>query len=235
MMKPVILFVALCFSSAGAQIWDTPCPIGTSPQGQTSNPATGHLRAWLCINPDTGAITSPAIIASLPSGMIFLVLSGTCPVGATEVTALNGKMLVGTIAANGNVGTSGGSDTITPTGTISPITAVINHTHAVNITDPGHNHTQNAHTHTVQMQGGTTAATTGTHVMNSTATGGSSRVSASPDQANTATATNNSAATGVTATTSNPAGGVASITPIFSGIPFDPRPTFTRVIFCAAL
>lgn len=56
---------------------------------------------------------------------------------------------------------------------------------AVNITDPGH-------VHTLQVQGGTTAATTGTHIMTSAATGGSSRAAASPDGANSHT-------TGVTA------------------------------------
>jgi hypothetical protein len=51
------------------------------------------------------------------------------------------------------------------------------------------------HTHTIQMQGSATPATTGTHIVNSTATGGSSRAAISPDQANA------------------PAGAVASITP----------------------
>lgn len=161
--------------------------------------------------------------AALPSGLITMILAGSCPTGFTEVSALNGKMLRGTVAANGNVGTTGGNATITPTGTVAvdPITQVITHTHAVNITDPGH-------THTLQAQGSTTAATTGTHVMTSTATGGSSRAMVSPEQAN-------SKVTGVTATTSAPAGAVASITPTasFSGTPIDPSPNFTRVIFCS--
>src|SRR6266403_3232439 len=54
-----------------------------------------------------------------PSGMIVLVLSGTCPTGFTEVTALNGKMLRMTVAGNGDVGTTGGNATITPTGAVS--------------------------------------------------------------------------------------------------------------------
>lgn len=172
--------------------------------------------------------------AAVPSGLVTFVMSGTCPVGFTEVSALNGKMLKGTVTANGNVGTSGGADTITPTGTVSPITSVVNHTHSVSVTDPGHNHTQNAHTHTLQMQGGTTAATTGTHVMNSTATGGSSRAATTPDTANSTTATNNSATTGISASTANPVGGVASITPTFTGNAVDPSPSFLRVIFCSA-
>jgi hypothetical protein len=182
--------------------------------------------------------------AGLPSGLIVLMVSGTCPTGFSEVSTLNGQFLQGTIAANGDVGGTGGSDTITPLGTISasftgtPFSSVINHTHTVSITDPGHNHTQNAHTHTLQAQGGTTAATTGTHTMTSTATGGSSRTETSPEQANSTTATNNANTTGITASTANPAGGVSSITPAgnvsgtFSGTPVNPRPLFVKVIFC---
>src|SRR6266404_8928799 len=53
------------------------------------------------------------------SGMIILSISANCPSGTTEVAALNGKFLHGTVAANGNVGTSGGSATITSTGSVS--------------------------------------------------------------------------------------------------------------------
>jgi hypothetical protein len=59
---------------------------------------------------------------SLPSGALILKISGTCPQGSTENSSLSGKTLVGTTVANGNVGTSAGSDTITPTGTISALT-----------------------------------------------------------------------------------------------------------------
>jgi len=155
----------------------------------------------------------------IPSGLITMVLSGTCPTGFTEATALNGKMLQGTLAANGNVGTTGGSSTITPTGSIStptftgtPFSSVINHTHTI--------------TSTLNLQGGTTAATTGTHVMTSTATGGSIRAATTGD--------------GVASTSANPSGGVASITPAgtistptFTGSPIDPSPSFVRVIFCS--
>src|SRR5882762_3143144 len=54
-----------------------------------------------------------------PSGMIVLMISGTCPSGFTEVAALNGKMLKMTLAANGDVGQAGGSATITPIGTVT--------------------------------------------------------------------------------------------------------------------
>src|ERR1051326_3242516 len=57
--------------------------------------------------------------SSIPPGMIGILLSGSCPSGWTEVSALNGKFLQGTLNANGNVGTTGGNPTITPSGSVS--------------------------------------------------------------------------------------------------------------------
>ena len=53
--------------------------------------------------------------APIAVGLLTFVVSGVCPAGWPEVSALSGKTLVGTVAANGDVGTTGGSDTITPT------------------------------------------------------------------------------------------------------------------------
>jgi len=137
----------------------------------------------------------------IPTGLIDFIASGTCPTGWTEVTAISGFFILATKAANGDVGTTGNASlsltaaaqTFTgnagtvpaETFTGTPFSSVINHTHTV--------------TTTYMVQGGTTAATTGTHVMTSTATGGSARAPASGDV--------------VSATTANPAGGVSSITP----------------------
>ncbi len=55
----------------------------------------------------------------VPANAVFMVDSGTCPTGFSEVAALSGKTLLGTLAANADVGTTGGSDTITPAGTVS--------------------------------------------------------------------------------------------------------------------
>jgi len=54
--------------------------------------------------------------SSLPRGAIIL-MQEACPAGFTELSALNGKMPLGTLVANGDVGTTGGSSSITPTGT----------------------------------------------------------------------------------------------------------------------
>lgn len=133
--------------------------------------------------------------SSVPAGSILLVASGTCPAGFVEETALDGRTLVGTTAAAGNVGTTGGSDTIT---------SVLNHTHTVSITDPGH-------THVERILNSGTAGTVGVQ-------GASAASNANASNSPTASGT-----TGISATTANPAGGVASI---------DNRSAFTRVIFC---
>lgn len=83
-----------------------------------------------------------------------------------------------------------------PTFTGTPFSSVINHTHAVSVSDPGHSHVITSQTAT------TGAATSYEHGVLDTS-------SAETE----ATETTASATTGVTATTANPAGGVASITP----------------------
>jgi hypothetical protein len=171
--------------------------------------------AWLTVV--SGGVLSGTIILSLTS----------CPTGYTEATELNGKTLVGTLAANKDVGTTGGADNITPAGTNAaitagtpsgtnsaltftgtPFTSVINHTHAV--TSVG-----------------------------SAATGGTTNLTGASDTSST------------TATAANPAGGVSSITPAgtiniptftgnalgthnhtFTGTQFDNRSAYVKVIFC---
>jgi hypothetical protein len=130
----------------------------------------------ICAADQTGA-------GGLPSGIIVFTLSA-CPNGFSEVAGLGCKFVLGTVAANGDVGGTGGQDTITD---------VINHTHTVSVNDPGHSHLTQRYP---------------------TATGGSSGftidTSMSGTPANNTLPTAN-ATTGITAGTANPAGGVASI------------------------
>ena len=56
---------------------------------------------------------------SFPVGGIIFVDTGTCPAGFDEVSSLSTKVLRGTVAANGDVGGTGGSDTYVPAGTNS--------------------------------------------------------------------------------------------------------------------
>lgn len=143
----------------------------------------------------------------LPAGAIIFIISGSCPSGYSEETSLAAKFIVGTTNGAGDVGTGGGNDNIT---------SVLNHTHPV--TDPGHNHTQNAHTHVVTSQTATTgSATSYEHGTLDT----SSAEAEVTEVTGSTTATNQSNTTGLT--TNNPSGGVASI---------DNRPAFLRLIPC---
>ena len=187
--------------------------------GALTVPATGTNSAPVF----TGTpVASEAISAGTPTG------SNSAPT-FTGSSASTGAVSAGTPTGSVAAPTFTGNAGIVPAQVISwpagvpaftgaAFSGVINHIHAVSIVDPGH-------THTIQMQGSATPATTGIHIVNSTAVGGSSRVAASPDQANSNTS-------GITATTSNPASSVASITPAGTiawpvGVPVNATSTFT--------
>lgn len=72
--------------------------------------------------------------SGVSSGDIVLRLSGSCGAGFTEVTSLDGFMLRGTTSANADAGQSGGTDAITPAGSVSTPTfsgdALAGHAHA---------------------------------------------------------------------------------------------------------
>jgi hypothetical protein len=141
---------------------------------------------------------------AVPTGAILAIVSGTCPAGYAEVSALNGRTLVGTLAANGNVGTTGGADNITPAGTNSAPTftgsALGNHLHAFGTIAVA------AHTVVATKQGAAAGnvVTTATH----TVSGSTANASAG-----------------------TPAGTVTA--PTFTGTSFDNRSSFTFVIFCS--
>jgi len=86
--------------------------------------ACGQLvGVWSPANGGTGFSSAGATPFT---GAIFLIVSGSCPSYATEVTALNGVMLEGTIHTNGDVGNTGGSNSIAPTGTVSQPSLAMN-------------------------------------------------------------------------------------------------------------
>ncbi len=79
---------------------------------------TGTAVMTICTATNTWTVmaTAPSVAAvAIPTGAILLIDSGACPTGFSEVTGLNGRTPIGTLNANGNVGTTGGADTITPT------------------------------------------------------------------------------------------------------------------------
>lgn len=221
-----VAFSELTGSATGAQL---PNPGASSKGGVQSLTCSGtdKLSAIgtdgvpVCDTDETGAG------GGLPSGLIVLSIT-TCPSGFTEVSALSGKFVLGTTDAAGDVTDTGGSDTITD---------VLDHTHTVDVTDPGHTHTQDSHNHTQNAHGhnflprsGTTGSVssivTGTLDTSSTISGNNQpHVQSATATNQAATATNQSNTTGITATTANPASGVASL---------DNRPAYVKVIFCSA-
>ena len=194
----VILLVAGGTALAQFQLSPGTCGSGTAQRWNGT--------AWTCE-------TIPA--GGLPAGAVVLIDSGTCPSGYAEDSALSGKTLFGTVAANSDVGTTGGADTITPAGAVAwpagvpaftgtSSTAIVNHVHI----------------YTSQT------ATTGS---------ASSYEHGAIDTSSTAAE--------ASIPTNNPTGGVASYTPAgtiawpagtpaFTGTNFDNRSAFARVIFC---
>ncbi len=166
---------------------------------------------YFCVSPDTWTAT-----AFVAPGQITLILSGSCPFGFSEVTALDGKTIIGTLSAHGDVGTTGGSDTITPQGSVSaPVFA-------------------GASTPTSSVSAGTPSGLvaaiqpTGTAPLKTGAAGPQNvadNLHAHPAPLFTGTLMAAHSHT-VTATGSNSAPG-------FTGTPFDNRSAFIKAIFCS--
>lgn len=165
------------------------------------------LKDWDCQTDQQGGG------GSFPSGSIVLIVSGSCPAGFVEETSLEGKMLLGTLAGNSDIGTTGGSDSITPAGTVSQPTfsgnalAAHSHTFSGNPLAP--------HSHAL------TEATTSKWWDTQAA-----------DSYPTVDATSAGTPSG---TVSSDSGGTPSGTvsqPTFTGDQFDNRSAFVRVIFC---
>lgn len=92
--------------------------IGNTPSNGFSDCMDGQivkysatLKKFSCQNESGGG--------GIPSGSILLTLGASCPTGFSESTALAGKTLFGTLAANADVGGTGGADAITPAGSNS--------------------------------------------------------------------------------------------------------------------
>lgn len=141
----------------------------------------------------------------VPAGLIVISTS-ICATGYSEVTGLEGVTLVGTLAANGDVGTGGGNNNITPTGDVSQPTftgdALNSHQHGIGTYLPNAhsgsavaNHASHTHTYT--------QVPNHVHVQNmpSGFTGGSAYF---------ATDTSVNGSTGSYLSTANPTSGVAT-------------------------
>ena len=76
-------------------------------------------------NPDNSLSVSSSA-GGVPTGGIIFIDAGTCPTGFTQDTAFNGAYILGTVAANADVGLTGGSNSVTPTGSVSAPTLTMN-------------------------------------------------------------------------------------------------------------
>lgn len=126
---------------------------------------------------------------AFPVGSVFIAVVSTDPATllgyGTWSAFAAGRMLVGVSAADSDF------DTVEATGGAKTSSAVVNHTHGVTITDPGHAHVQ-----------GVNSATTGGLSGYTPDTSTNTRVNSGYS---TSTAT-----TGITASTADPSGGVSS-------------------------
>lgn len=185
--------------------------------------------AWHLTTRNTGnqSTITTNITASFPSGMIMILISGTCPTGFTELTALNGKFILGTLAANGDIGTSGGSDNITPAGTVSAPTFTGNSVTSSAVSGGTPAGTNSAPTFTGNA---VTAAstTTGTKLVTANTSTGVSTITTATGTVSAPVFTGSALATHTHTTTAT---GTNSA-PSFTGSSFDNRPAFIKVIFC---
>jgi len=115
-MRTTLLLAALAFT-AGSQIrlangtLETPVlPADCFGTGKALTIEAGTFGCNTIEGGDGGGV---------PVGSILLIVSGACPTGYAEESSLNGKTLFGTLAANADVGGTGGNDAITPAGTIA--------------------------------------------------------------------------------------------------------------------
>jgi hypothetical protein len=165
-----------------------------------------NLGMYLCTSTNTWRI------AGLPPGL--LVLSDSiCPIGFTEISTWASRAIVATTTAAGNVGTTGGADTITPAGTVSTPTFT------------GSALATHAHELPMQLVSGTSSRLLAGAIFGT----GTSRAAASalvPTVVTTSAAVALSQAVGA----GTPAGTVS--TPTFAGTSFDNRQAFVRLIIC---
>lgn len=198
-----ILLSLFITATASQQTVTTDIPRCANGQSPIFNTATGK---YDCITP-----VAPTF--AVPVGAVLMFDTGTCPSGYTEVTALNGRVPIGTLAANANAGTTGGADTVTPAGTISqPVFT-------------GNALTGHAHELPMQLVSGTSR-----RYLASTVFGTGTSRAAQGTATGTANTTSAAVALSQSVSAGTPSGSVSQ--PTFTGAQLDNRSAFIRCIFC---
>lgn len=178
-----------------------------------------------------------------------------------EETSLNGRLPVGTLAANGNIGSTGGADSVTPAGSSSaPVftgTAWSAPAVAWPASVPTHSGTAasfsgnalGTHAHELPLHGGTTPRITGGYGTGTSIAGTRSLTNAGQTTAQAVllsqAVSGGTPAGTITVTNQGAVAWPASVptigaytpqgsnsAPTFTGTQFDNRSAFTRVIFC---
>jgi hypothetical protein len=188
--------------------------------------------------------------SSVPTGSILLVDSGTCPAGYAEVAGLDGKTPIGTLVANGDLGTTGGSDSLTPAGAIGAQTftgtlASLTHSGA-NVTSTFTGAALGTHAHELPFQ--IPSTTTTRQLASATFGTGTSRAATAVSGTGTSNTTSAAVALSQAVSAGTPAGTVAntitqpsahSYTPqgtvsagSFTGSSADNRSAFVKVLYC---
>ena len=261
-----ILAIPATLSAQNIQIHTT----GNTVTLPVCNGANEALRftgtAFVC-----GTITASGGSA-LPSGSIVMVDSGTCPVGTTEVASLAGRTLLGTLAASADVGTTGGSDSVTPAGTNSvPSLTMNSYTPAgtnsgmavsahigANVTSVFTGAALGTHAHELPFQ--IPSTTTTRQIAVATFGTGTARAATAVSANGTANTTSAAVALSQSVSAGTPAGTIANTitqasphtvtnpsflgtpatltgavsAPAWSGVAFDNRSAYTKVLFCKA-
>lgn len=195
--------------------------VAMTPQGQALQVLLtgvgGHMSA------QTGSLNAGDIV----------IRTSACGAGFTEVAALAGQTVIGTLNASGDVGATGGANDITPEGTNSG-GAVSAHTGTAVADHASHTHTYTDvvnHTHPQAVNSATTGGLSGYTPDTSSNTSTTSGYSTGNPTGGVATGTTAGPSATLTHSVTQP-GNHTFTQPAFAGTPFDNRSAFTKVIFC---
>lgn len=205
--------------------------------------STGPV-VWTAVGGGSSSGSDP-----VPTGAILLMATGTCPASYVEETSLDGKMPIGTLVANGDLGATGGADSLTPAGSINAQTftgtlASLTHSGA-NVTSAFTGSALATHQHELPFQliSGTSfrtisSATFGTGTSRAAVGGGTltantTSAAVAKDQAVSAGTPAGTVANTITQATAHsytPQGSIGQAT--FTGSNADNRSAFAKVLFC---